>query len=221
VIFKPFVSSTSNFSEHGHYGRLGKFISTHTCDDRPHCFNRWSCFLGRGTYLHHHRIRQRLHWNYIPPNGQCYQHCRMAISQPPRNRDRFETLAYMGPNDPRYVIVVVAAIKTGYKVNECKSRVILLMADKQMFLTSPRNSVAAHQSLFSALNCNTMITTNPEPAPVNKLLEEIPGLKVFRIPSLHELLTASEQKYPFSHDTIHSQDPIFVLHTSGSTGNML
>lgn len=29
----------------------------------------------------------------------------------------FETIAYMGPNDPRYHIILIAAIKVGYKVN--------------------------------------------------------------------------------------------------------
>jgi acyl-CoA synthetase (AMP-forming)/AMP-acid ligase II len=29
----------------------------------------------------------------------------------------FETIAYLGPNDPRYHIVLIAAIKVGYKVS--------------------------------------------------------------------------------------------------------
>lgn len=30
----------------------------------------------------------------------------------------FETLAYIGPNDLRYLIVLIAGIKTGYKVSK-------------------------------------------------------------------------------------------------------
>jgi len=30
----------------------------------------------------------------------------------------FETIAYLGPNDPRYHLVLIAAMKVGYKVNQ-------------------------------------------------------------------------------------------------------
>lgn len=43
-----------------------------------------------------------------------------------------EVLAYIGPNDIRYPALVMGAVKAGY----C------------MFLTSPRNSAAAHESLL-------------------------------------------------------------------------
>jgi hypothetical protein len=34
---------------------------------------------------------------------------------------RFETLAYFGPWDPRYIIVLLASVKAGYKVLQAPS----------------------------------------------------------------------------------------------------
>ncbi|KAJ5389916.1 uncharacterized protein N7496_000984 [Penicillium cataractarum] len=124
--------------------------------------------------------------------------------------ETFETLAYLGPNDLRYHIFLVAAIKTGYK----------------MFFPSPRNSIVAQKELLARTECKTLLTPDPEPPMVTSLLRESP-MNTIRIPSLEELFMndASLVPYPYIHgqkslDVVRDQ-PVLVLHTSGSTGQRI
>ncbi|KAL2833587.1 putative NRPS-like enzyme [Aspergillus pseudoustus] len=115
----------------------------------------------------------------------------------------FETLAYMGPGDLRYHITLLAAVKAGYKP----------------FFPSPRNSIAAQKHLFARLETRVLVTTDPEPVFVSSILREYP-IDVIRIPSLDELLR-SDDVPPYPYDKTFSEarnEPLFVLHTSGSTG---
>ncbi|KAL9619388.1 MAG: hypothetical protein Q9160_005983 [Pyrenula sp. 1 TL-2023] len=113
----------------------------------------------------------------------------------------FETLAYIGPNDVRYQILLVAAIKAGYK----------------MFFTSPRNSVAAHSQLFKETGCRTLLVPEPRPPPVTALLNGH-QIDTLDVPALEILLFGEHEHFQYK-KTYHqaSNDPIFVLHTSGST----
>jgi acyl-CoA synthetase (AMP-forming)/AMP-acid ligase II len=119
---------------------------------------------------------------------------------------QFDTLAYLGPNDLRYHIVVLAAIKTGYKA----------------FLPSPRNSTVAQRDLLTRLECRVLATTDPEPPFVSSILREYPVETVVRIPPLEELLQDGDHDAPpYPYDKFFEagrHDPVLVLHTSGSTG---
>jgi len=118
---------------------------------------------------------------------------------------QFDTLAYLGPNDLRYHIVVLAAIKTGYKA----------------FLPSPRNSTIAQMDLFSRLECRVVATTDPEPPFISSILREYPVQTVVRIPPVEALLQESGKVSPYPYDKSFDtakHDPVLVLHTSGSTG---
>ncbi|KAK2603194.1 hypothetical protein N8I77_009668 [Diaporthe amygdali] len=113
-------------------------------------------------------------------------------------------LTYVGPNDVRLTAMILAAVKTNYV----------------LFLTSPRNSPAAHRSLFEALKCETLVTTDPTPPPANAILEAAnPRPRQLTVPGIDELLA---QTYPpFSYDKPFEAarwDPLVVIHTSGSTG---
>jgi thioester reductase-like protein/acyl-CoA synthetase (AMP-forming)/AMP-acid ligase II len=116
----------------------------------------------------------------------------------------FERIAYLGLHDLRYTIVLLAGIKTGYT----------------MFLPSPRNSKEAHAELLSSLDCYRLMVTSPGPAGLN-IVESIVSEKLI-IPTLNELLDLDpDQVRPVTYqksfeDT--KMDPIFILHTSGSTG---
>lgn len=116
----------------------------------------------------------------------------------------FERIAYLGLNDLRYTVVLLAGIKTGYT----------------MFLPSPRNSEEAHIALLASLECSKMITTSPGPTGVS--IVESATLEKLIIPTLDELLDLDPKHvcvvtHQRSFDDAKT-DPIFVLHTSGSTG---
>ena len=113
-----------------------------------------------------------------------------------------QVLAYLGPNDIRYPALVLGAVKAGY----C------------MFLTSPRNSTAAHKSLLSDLNCSRMLVASSKSPSLEALLLATP-LEIYKIPSVDDLLN---EEYPhFDYQGIYNRnlnDRLVILHTSGSTG---
>ncbi|OQE38082.1 hypothetical protein PENCOP_c009G05932 [Penicillium coprophilum] len=114
-----------------------------------------------------------------------------------------DVLTYIGPNDLRYPALVIGAVKAEY----C------------MFLTSPRNSLAAHESLLRSLSCTKVLATTPRPPPITNLLDVSMPLEVYDVPSLQELLA---NEYP--HFEYHKNYPddvstrLVSIHTSGSTG---
>ncbi|KAI1483617.1 acetyl-CoA synthetase-like protein [Daldinia eschscholtzii] len=114
-----------------------------------------------------------------------------------------DVLTYVGPNDVRYSALVLAAIKTGYV----------------LFVTSPRNSPAAHRALFDHLKCQTFITSNPAPPPARVVLDAVKPLRHLTAPSVEELLTKEYTPYILNRTL---QDlrpsPFVVMHTSGTTG---
>ncbi|KAL3444616.1 acetyl-CoA synthetase-like protein [Aspergillus insuetus] len=113
-----------------------------------------------------------------------------------------EILAYMGPNDLRYPALVLGAVKAGY----C------------MFLTSPRNSVAAHTNLLERLQCTKFLAPLPRPPPVTAILEAN-TVDILDVPSVDDLL---EKDYPHFELTKTyaeaAKERLAVIHTSGSTG---
>lgn len=87
-----------------------------------------------------------------------------------------------------------------------------------MFLTSPRNSAVAHQSLFKKLDCNTLLTSAPQPPFIGAILDAYP-MKVVEIPNLQTLLTTKYPHFEYSKTYPESVlDRLCIIHTSGSTG---
>ena len=81
----------------------------------------------------------------------------------------FETLAYIGPNDLRYNVLILGAVKAGYKVSLMSdtrgSKGCLPRLNYQMLVTSPRNSIPAHVNLFNLLDCTVLLIPHP-PSPM-------------------------------------------------------
>ncbi|GAB1191379.1 hypothetical protein APSETT444_000551 [Aspergillus pseudonomiae] len=86
-----------------------------------------------------------------------------------------------------------------------------------MFLTSPRNSVVAHNSLLKRLNCTTLISPVPQPPPVTTILEAY-SLNVLDVPSVDELASKEHPISTFRRLILKPPEILAVLHTSGSTG---
>ncbi|RAL08514.1 NRPS-like enzyme [Aspergillus homomorphus CBS 101889] len=114
-----------------------------------------------------------------------------------------ETLTYVGPNDLRYPALVLGAVKAGY----C------------MFLTSPRNSALAHQTLLEKLECTRLVAPVPRPPPAAAILEAVPSLEVYDVPSVEELLTTEYPHFQYAKTYPDAaREPLAIIHTSGSTG---
>ncbi|PYI12696.1 acetyl-CoA synthetase-like protein [Aspergillus sclerotiicarbonarius CBS 121057] len=115
---------------------------------------------------------------------------------------RGEILAYIGPHDVRYPALVLGAVKTGY----C------------LFLSSPRNSLAAHESLFRRLDCTKILAPSPCPAAVTAIREAI-QMDLYEVPSIEDLLDTEHRRFEFSKTyPKHAQEKLAIVHTSGSTG---
>ncbi|KAL8688473.1 MAG: hypothetical protein Q9218_005624 [Villophora microphyllina] len=115
--------------------------------------------------------------------------------------DAFDTLAYIGPADPRYFIVALAAAKVGYKV----------------LFPSPRNGVEATRALFDKTQCQTLIA--PAETRVDHLLAEN-GPRRLVLESLAEVMSRKytpQYRYKKTYKEA-EHDPFLIVHTSGSTG---
>lgn len=134
----------------------------------------------------------------------------------------YETLAYIGPNDLGYVVMILGAVKAGYKVRKCEEGNVTGLFTKeqnvQLLLVSPRNTIADHIGLFKATDCKVLLTP---PTPRSPLVISILGvysLQVLDSPSLHELLDSKFSHYPFPKTFAEARkEPLVVVHTSGTT----
>ncbi|KAI1352855.1 hypothetical protein F5Y01DRAFT_324112 [Xylaria sp. FL0043] len=118
--------------------------------------------------------------------------------------DTFPALAYIGPNDARYVAFCLAAMKTGYKA---------------LFI-SPRNSHEAQMSLFEATGCRIICFPDSHRAVVAPWLEQR-VMRIMVVDSLEECFASRDVPH-FPYDKTFEEaewTPAVVLHTSGSTGH--
>ncbi|OLN85756.1 Iterative polyketide synthase CazM 8 [Colletotrichum chlorophyti] len=115
----------------------------------------------------------------------------------------FPTLTYIGPNDARYMIITLACIKAGYKA----------------LLISPRNSFEGQMNLFEKTDCKIICFDSSFRDVIQPLLEER-QMDAIMVSSADSWLSVDEVPY-FPYDKTFEEaknDPVVVLHTSGSTG---
>ncbi|KAF2204124.1 acetyl-CoA synthetase-like protein [Delitschia confertaspora ATCC 74209] len=115
----------------------------------------------------------------------------------------FETLAYMGLGDLRYVVIFLAAVKCGYKV----------------LLPSLRNSPSMNVSLLEQTACSHLLYASEVEAMVEPLLDEKTDLEIHRVHSFEELIRPEAENVPYKKEYETARwDPVLILHSSGSTG---
>ena len=114
----------------------------------------------------------------------------------------FETLAYMGPNDARYFILILASVKAGFR----------------LLLPSLRNSVVNHLHVLDATECTMLLHACS--IGVGGLLKERKSLRDVEVPDLDWFLDAAAvPASPYKKTFEQAKwEPLFVLHSSGSTG---
>ncbi|KAI1419683.1 hypothetical protein F5Y12DRAFT_776597 [Xylaria sp. FL1777] len=135
--------------------------------------------------------------------------CSWFIDQHLGPGNGFPTLVYLGPQDLNYAIIVLASIKTGYK----------------LLLVSPRNTVEANLSLLDQMKCNTFLTPPNFPLPVVRKVLDARPMRHVEVPNFHAWLDDSHdhdaewKPYPYTKTFSEAKaEPFVVLHTSGSTG---
>ncbi|KAL8971945.1 MAG: hypothetical protein Q9183_000808 [Haloplaca sp. 2 TL-2023] len=113
-----------------------------------------------------------------------------------------QTLAYLGPNDMAYVMIILGAVKAGYKI----------------LVISPRNTVQDHISLFKETECRVMLTPTTPQSPAVRSILEVDALRVLNSPSLAELLETNYHHYSYRKTFAEARnEPFLVVHTSGTT----
>jgi acyl-coenzyme A synthetase/AMP-(fatty) acid ligase len=121
----------------------------------------------------------------------------------------FPTLVYLGPQDLNYGILVLASIKTGYK----------------LLLVSPRNTLEAYISLLEKTECDIFLTPPNFPLPAVKQILAARPMRHVEVADFRFWLShngdgdAGVKPYPYTKTFSEAKDePFLVLHTSGSTG---
>ncbi|KAJ5084373.1 hypothetical protein NUU61_008952 [Penicillium alfredii] len=115
-----------------------------------------------------------------------------------------ETLAYVGSNDVRYCVFILACQKLGY----------------QAFLPSTRNSDEAHLHLLKATNCNKFFYGEERQGRVLEIQSLSPSMNIFQIPSLHTMLKDESglRVYPSKSFAEVEDETSVIIHSSGTTG---
>ncbi|KAF3764063.1 hypothetical protein M406DRAFT_107415 [Cryphonectria parasitica EP155] len=115
------------------------------------------------------------------------------------------TIAYLGVPDLRPPLVFFAAAMSGYKASCSRARYL--------------NPAATNASLFEQTKCSKIIY-GAEVKPLVDQLCQLTGAFALQMPSLDELLATEPREYTYSRKNFEDakNDPILVLHSSGSTG---
>ncbi|KAH6618355.1 hypothetical protein B0J18DRAFT_277146 [Chaetomium sp. MPI-SDFR-AT-0129] len=115
-----------------------------------------------------------------------------------------EPVAYTAVNDFRYPVVVMAALKAGYK----------------SFLISPRNSLEGNVSLLNATQCAKFVHSVEFQGMVNGLAQATPNLQTAQIPEVADIFSAAEGTtyQDRGSNYLEDQETFVILHSSGSTG---
>lgn len=116
--------------------------------------------------------------------------------------DEFPTIAYVGPSDVRYAVVLLACIKAHHKA----------------FYISPRNSAEGQVSLLKKTDCNVLYYAQSYQQIIQPWIKDFP-IETIMTPSPEEWLHASTEPFAYSETfEVARWQPLVVLHTSGSTG---
>lgn len=107
-------------------------------------------------------------------------------------------LAYMGPTDLRYTLLLLAALKL----------------EAAMFFPSPHNAELAQRELLALTRSSCFLFAPPFEEQV------APHMQYREVPSLHDLLSKEQARHvEYRHSMADKRrEPFVILHTSGTTG---
>ncbi len=135
-------------------------------------------------------------------NYVAHEICKAAKDIP--KNDVFPTVAYIGPNDIRYLVVMLACIKAHHKA---------------LFI-SPRNSLEGQLSLFEATACDIVYYADPFGPAVETWLRKRPTMRATKVAGADAWLQSNAAPFLYTRSFEQARfEPVVVLHTSGSTGH--
>uniref|UniRef100_A0A093VKL3 Linear gramicidin synthase subunit D n=1 Tax=Talaromyces marneffei PM1 TaxID=1077442 RepID=A0A093VKL3_TALMA len=116
-----------------------------------------------------------------------------------------EVFGYMGPSDLRYLVLILASAKTGRKI----------------MLPSLRNTVSAQKILFQRTNVSIVLYGGELKKNLQPLFDALPEIKTREVLSYKELLDSTVVPHYKAREITdeNSNEPMFFLHTSGTSGN--
>ncbi|KAJ5385268.1 hypothetical protein N7517_003179 [Penicillium concentricum] len=115
-----------------------------------------------------------------------------------------ETLAYMGSNDVRFFVFMLACQKTGY----------------QAFLPSTRNSDEVYVHLLKATNCTKFFFSEERQQRTLEVQGLVSVLDIYQVPTMKEILSDERglQHYPYTKSYADAEnDTMCIIHSSGTT----
>ncbi|KAH8703509.1 NRPS-like enzyme [Talaromyces proteolyticus] len=120
-----------------------------------------------------------------------------------RTSGRSEPLAYVGINDIRYPIFVLACMKIGYAA----------------FLPSPRNSEPAFLHLLKETGCYKFVYSPERYKVVHDLQRVRKNIQSWEVPPLWEMIGYTGNAYPCVREYNDAEDDTsIIIHSSGTTG---
>ncbi|KAK6827493.1 Non-canonical non-ribosomal peptide synthetase FUB8 [Apiospora arundinis] len=119
------------------------------------------------------------------------------------SKNEFPTITYIGPNDARYFVMMIAAVKTGYKC---------------LFI-SPRNTPEGQLNLFDKTDCHIIAYPASHRTMVEPWLKER-HMHAMEVASYDDWFPKEQAPHrPYEKTWEEGRwEPLCVLHTSGSTG---
>ncbi|KAK7991360.1 Non-canonical non-ribosomal peptide synthetase FUB8 [Apiospora saccharicola] len=140
----------------------------------------------------------------------------------------FPTLAYIGPQDARYVVFLVSAVKAGYQVSVVSppapsvgdyQRARKRLTQQALFV-STRNAAGGQVSLFAETGCHVLFCDGSYKPAADAWRQEREMAVVQVKPCEAWFGGADVQHFPYDKTFDEAEwDPLCVLHTSGSTGH--
>ncbi|CZR62914.1 related to nonribosomal peptide synthetase MxcG (component of the myxochelin iron transport regulon) [Phialocephala subalpina] len=120
-------------------------------------------------------------------------------------KEKGGAFAYFGPNDLRYLIFVLATMKTGRKI----------------LIASLRNTIQAQLGLFERANCKVIVSCQSLNQSLQPLFAASPQVRKLHAPRLDDILAGDAVPHFAFHEPLESAEnsKVITLHTSGSSGN--
>ncbi|KAG8625935.1 hypothetical protein KVT40_006336 [Elsinoe batatas] len=121
----------------------------------------------------------------------------------PQSADARETIAYIGPNDLRYIFLLLAAERT----------------NRQLLVPLMQNSAEAQGRLLDSTDTQAVLSTDSHKHHWDWVLSTRGHIKSFVLPGLDHFYEQSTRRYPYckNYEDV-KNEACYIIQTSGTTG---